>query len=332
MELLTEILPLSGNINRTSMQRHQQCVAERMEGELGEEQCQFIEGCPRDWAKQPLPGPSLTVGLDGGYVRASDQRSKNEGWFEALTGKSILSDGSDKVFAFVNQYDTKLKRRLYEVLKSQGLQMNQQIVFLSDGGDTVRDLQYYLSPESEHLLDWFHITMRLTVMRQMVKGMTTELKPDKYPETQSVLADLSQHLESLKWRLWHGDVLHALQHIDNLEDDLEMLEENPENKKKLKKAVREFHHYIEANQAFIPNYGDRYRHHETISTAFVESTVNYVVSKRFVKKQQMRWTRRGAHLLLQTRVQVLNGDLRQTFCRWFPCMKTQELAPLKEAA
>ncbi|UUM22413.1 hypothetical protein [Mycoavidus sp. SF9855] len=33
------------------------------------------------------------------------------------------------------------------------------------------------------------------------------------------------------------------------------------------------------------------------------------------KKQQMRWTRRGAHLLLQTRVQVLNGDLRKTFCR-----------------
>jgi hypothetical protein len=44
------------------------------------------------------------------------------------------------------------------------------------------------------------------------------------------------------------------------------------------------------NQAFIPNYSDRYRHGETISTAFVESTVNYVVSKRFVKKQQMRWT------------------------------------------
>ena len=38
--------------------------------------------------------------------------------------------------------------------------------------------------------------------------------------------------------------------------------------------------YIEANKAFIPNYGDCYRHDETISTAFVESTVNYVVSKR----------------------------------------------------
>jgi hypothetical protein len=90
--------------------------------------------------------------------------------------------------------------------------------------------------------------------------------------------------------------------------------------------------YIEANQALIPNYGDRYRHDETISTAFVESTVNYVVSKRFVKKQQMRWTQRGAHLLLQTRVQVLNDDLRKTFCRWFPNMKAEGEVVLQTAA
>ena len=69
------------------------------------------------------------------------------------------------------------------------------------------------------------------------------------------------------------------------------------------------------NQAFIPNYGDSYRHDEIISTSFVESTVKYVVSKRIVKKQQMRWTQRGAHLLLQTRVQLLIYDLRKTFIR-----------------
>jgi hypothetical protein len=50
----------------------------------------------------------------------------------------------------VQTFDTKPKRQLFEVLKSQGFQMNQQITFLSDGGDTVRDLQLYLSPEGEH--------------------------------------------------------------------------------------------------------------------------------------------------------------------------------------
>lgn len=331
--LLAEVLPIADEINHTSVRRQLHRVAERIEGELGEEQSQFIEGCPNDWAKQPPPGPPLMVGLDGGYVHASDQKSRTEGWFEVIAGKSVQTEGGAKVFAFVNKYDTKSKRRLYEVLKSQGLQMNQQVVFLSDGGDTVRDLQTYLSPESEHLLDWFHVTMRLTVMGQMVKGMMAELKPgDKCPETATVMADMAKHLESVKWNLWHGNVLHALQRVDDLDDDLAMLDENPANKPKLLKAVREFRSYIEANQAFIPNYGDRYRHGETISSAFVESTVNYVVSKRFVKKQQMRWTRRGAHLLLQTRVQVLNDDLRKTFCRWFPSMKTDEQAPLKLAA
>jgi hypothetical protein len=37
-------------------------------------------------------------------------------------------------------------------------------VFMSDGGEDVRQVQEYLHPNSEHLIDWFHITMRLTVL------------------------------------------------------------------------------------------------------------------------------------------------------------------------
>ncbi len=55
-----------------------------------------------------------------------------------------------------------------------------------------------------------------------------------------------------------------------------------------------------------------------VSTGFVESTVNYVVSKRMVKKQQMRWSKRGAHLLLQIRTRVLNGEWEATFRQWYP--------------
>lgn len=48
-----------------------------------------------------------------------------------------------------------------------------------------------------------------------------------------------------------------------------------------------------------------------------------------VKKQQMRWTERGAHLLLQARIQTLNGELRNTFSRWYPEMSpTTEYLPL----
>jgi hypothetical protein len=37
-----------------------------------------------------------------------------------------------------------------------------------------------------------------------------------------------------------------------------------------------------------------------------------------VKRQQMRWTLRGAHLLLQVRTRVLNDELADVFRRWYP--------------
>lgn len=88
--------------------------------------------------------------------------------------------------------------------------------------------------------------------------------------------------------------------------------------KKLSRALDQFGTYISGNAGAIVNYGERYRCGERISTGFVESTVNQVIAKRFVKKQQMRWTPRGAHLLLQVRVNVLNNDLQKAFQRWHP--------------
>lgn len=100
--------------------------------------------------------------------------------------------------------------------------------------------------------------------------------------------------------------------------DLTLDDDNlaPEQRKLLK-IVREFQTYIENNAHFIPNYGERYHSGERISTGFVESTVNQVISKRFVKKQQMQWTQRGAHLLLQVRTRVLDDELESTFRRWY---------------
>jgi hypothetical protein len=59
--------------------------------------------------------------------------------------------------------------------------------------------------------------------------------------------------------------------------------------------------------------------------------VKQVISKRTVKKQQMGWTERGAYLLLQVRIQVLNDGLRATFERWYLGMKA-DATPVEEAA
>jgi hypothetical protein len=92
---------------------------------------------------------------------------------------------------------------LFETLKDQGLQMNQTVTFLSDGGENVRDLQLYLSPQAEHLLDWFHVTMHLTVLQQLRKelGTTTAKRP---------LDEVAADLDRIKWRLWHGNVFRDL--------------------------------------------------------------------------------------------------------------------------
>ena len=78
------------------------------------------------------------------------------------------------------------------------------------------------------------------------------------------------------------------------------------------------------NASGIVNYGELHRCGARISTGFVESTINQLIAKRFVKKQQMRWTPRRAHLLLQVRVQTLNDDLHATFERWYPARRNQQ--------
>jgi hypothetical protein len=252
---------------------------------------------------------------------------------------------------------SKPRRRLFEVLRGHGLQANQQLTSLSDGGDTVRDLQFYLSPESEHVLDWFHVTMRLTVLGQVAKGLgrTPRLRGQPPPREEALAL-----LERTKHFLWHGNVLRALETLDDLDALTALLgdpeawdgpdEDDDEEERaaggapaaaarpdageaqaiaKLERGVAEFRSYIDANASFIPNYGERHRQGEAIATGFVESTVNAVVSKRFAKRQQMQWAPEGAHLLLQVRTKVLNGELDDLFREWYPAFRP---APAETAA
>ncbi|PZS15646.1 MAG: ISKra4 family transposase, partial [Pseudonocardiales bacterium] len=94
----------------------------------------------------------------------------------------------------------------------------------------------------------------------------------------NLITEIGTSLERLRWFLWHGNVFRALQTVTDITADLEIL--NPDGEPtKLLKAVREFDSYLRANTGRIPNYGERRRAGEAISTAFVESTVNQVISK-----------------------------------------------------
>ena len=104
--------------------------------------------------------------------------------------------------------------------------------------------------------------------------------------------------------------------------DLEEIETDYANIKAFRKAATEFETYITNNKDMIPNYAERHRYGERVSTGFVESTVNTVVGKRFGKRQQMRWSKSGAHLMLQTRTRTLDGTLRAKFEQWYPSMNS----------
>src|SRR5947208_1609772 len=315
VKLLGDLLPMEHQLSTSTISRHVHQMAERLEGEMGDEQSSFIEGCPDQWYQLPEPPAPLVVSLDGGYVHARSKDQRKDGSFEVIVGKSTTGDGATTSFGLVSGYDTKPRRRLFEIFRAQGLQMNQAITFLTDGGDTVRDLTEGHSPQSSHILDWFHITMRLTVLSQTAKGVSVEQKGEQFEE----------ELERVKWFLWHSNVYKALQVLECLE--LEVDAQASLEARKLARTLHEFEQYIRTNQSSIPNYGDHYRNEEAISSAVAESTVNQIVSKRFVKKQQMRWTRRGAHLLLQIRTRVLDDTLATTFQRWYPGMETGESPP-----
>ena len=127
----------------------------------------------------------------------------------------------------------------------------------------------------------------------------------------------------MKHLLWHGNTEEALERMSVLLAELSLIQARSAAAKKVADSLSELETYIRNNREFIANFGERRRQRETISTAFVESTVNQVVSRRFVKKQQMQWTLRGAHLLLQTRTKVLNHELDEVFRRWYPKFRLQ---------
>jgi hypothetical protein len=221
-----------------------------------------------------------------------------------------------RIFGLVQTHDDKPKRRLFEVLQAQGLQRTQDLTFLTDGGDSVRALVGKLSPGTEHCLDWFHVTLRLTGLDQYAQGLGHHDPGEA--------AALQGRLARIKWRLWHGDAGEALARAHKLAADVAALDSTYPSLPRFAKAATGLATYIQNNAAAIPNYGARYRSGEAISTAFVESTVNLVVGKRFAKKQQMQWSKPGAHRLLQTRTRTLDGTLRDLFARWYPALAVND--------
>ena len=138
--------------------------------------------------------------------------------------------------------------------------------------------------------------------------------PDALAEDRETGASLAETIERIKWRLWHGQVRRGLDLIAETITTLEAAAEaaSPATSAALKvvRLLDELETYVCGQSDIIIDYATARRREEPISTAVAESTVQWLVHRRMNAQQQMRWTPRGAHLMLKVRCAVMNGTLQ----------------------
>ena len=90
-------------------------------------------------------------------------------------------------------------------------------------------------------------------------------------------------------------------------------------------ALREIDRYLTSQSAWLVNYAGRHRAGLRVGTALTEGTANFLVNRRMNKSQHMRWSRRGADLLLQVRCAIVNGKFRAGLGRLFQSSRQSRL-------
>jgi hypothetical protein len=145
--------------------------------------------------------------------------------------------------------------------------------------------------------------MRVRYLEQIAGGLLARTDTERI--TKRLLIGL---LGRLRWCFWHANLEKA---EDRMRQVLMLcrivVPETPKFENSLKQLdyrLREFFDYLENNRGTTINYGKLHRAGQPISTAMAESAVNQVLNQRMCKRQQMRWTPRGAHLLAQVRCAV----------------------------
>jgi hypothetical protein len=63
-----------------------------------------------------------------------------------------------------------------------------------------------------------------------------------------------------------------------------------------------------------------------VSSASAESIMNHLIIRRITKRQQIRWSLKGAYYLMQIRVELLYGMLETCFAKRFPRLRSPDVA------
>ncbi len=200
-ELLSKLLPIGAGNSASTVRARTLHVGQRLESEL--------TAAPVKPPGRRTPQPHVTtVGLDGGYVRHCDPAAGHS--FEISAGRLLADDGAQSSVGFVRTVDQHSRTRVQRAVAEQGKTSDNLMVF-TDGDSRLRDLQLSVLPRATHVLDWYHLTRRLTVLSNVV--CSTEAAA-QLPSREH--ARLSEWVDSIKWRLWHGRPVTAIARLESL--------------------------------------------------------------------------------------------------------------------
>ncbi len=253
------------------------------------------------------PASAIAVSLDSTYIRG---RHEGERHLEVRVGDAETPEGGRRVFGAVAKGGTDVAALIRRALDAVGRTGGTELTAFTDGYPGLRSILAEAGVTSPPILDWFHLSMRLRHAEQAAAGL-----PAAAPDRVQAKAAIIEQVERLRWRTWNGKAKDARITLGRIRTLLSAFEDEPVGK--LKRALRAVDRYLRGQSAYLVDYAVRWRAGLRVGTSLTEGTANFLVNRRMAKSQQMRWSRRGADLLLQVRCAVHNGALGPGFGHLF---------------
>jgi hypothetical protein len=265
--------------------------------------------------KPATANAAITVSLDSTFIRG---REDGERHLEVRVGNVETAAGGRQVFGAVAKAGTNIETLIRSNLESIGRTDNTEVTAFTDGCPSLRSILAAAGVTKPPILDWFHIAMRLQHAKQAASGLSTDT-PNRV-QARTVIVD---EVERLRWRIWHGKAQNARISIERIRKVIHAFKGERGHRtmgvssRKLWHALHNVDGYLKSQSSWLVSYAKRYRAGLRVGTSVTEGTANFLVNRRMNKSQQMRWSRRGADLLLQARCAVYNGTLGSGFGQLF---------------
>jgi hypothetical protein len=267
--------------------------------------------------------PAITLTLDSTFIRSGEEGQRP---LEVRLGNVEASRGARQVFAAVAKTDTSIAALIQRRLAEVGQARETEITAVTDGCSGLRSILVDAGVTAPPYLDWFHIAMRLRHAEQVAGSL-----PIDTPEREHARAVIVTEVDRLHWRIWNGRAKDAQITLERIHQVMPVFQGEGGRKqdpawRRLWKALRAIDRHLSNQSTWLVNYAERHRAGLRVGTALTEATANFLVNRRLNKAQQMRWSRRGADLLLQVRCAVLNGKLGSGFGQLFKTKPGSETA------